>query len=75
MKVFNLIAPIEKNNHSGMYVGFFPSVPGAYTQAKTLDDLNIRMKEVLELCLETMSKKERNEIPEFVGTQQISVAV
>jgi predicted RNase H-like HicB family nuclease len=58
-----------------MYVGFFPSVPGAYTQAKTLDDLNIRMKEVLELCLETMSKKERNEIPEFVGTQQISVAV
>ena len=58
-----------------MYVGFFPSVPGAYTQAKTLDDLNIRMKEVLELCLETMSEKERNEIPEFVGTQQISVAV
>jgi predicted RNase H-like HicB family nuclease len=33
------------------------------------------MKEVLELCLETMSEKERNEIPEFVGTQQISVAV
>ena len=48
MKVFNLIAHIEKDNHSRMYVGFFPSVPGAYTQAKTLDDLNIRMKEVLK---------------------------
>ena len=35
----------------------FPSVPGSLSQAKTLDDLNIRMKEVLELCLETMSEK------------------
>lgn len=75
MKVFNLIAHIEKDAESGMYMGFFPSVPGAHTQAKTLDDLNIRMKEVLELCLETMSEQERNEIPVFVGTQQISVAV
>ncbi len=75
MKVFNLVAHIEKDSESGMYTGFFPSVPGAHTQAKTLDTLNIRMKEVLELCLETMSKKERNELPEFVGTQQISVAV
>ncbi len=46
MKVFNLIAHIEKDNHSGMYVGFFPSVPGAHTQAQTLDELNIRMKEI-----------------------------
>ena len=75
MKVFKLLAHIQKDSESGMYIGFFPSLPGAHTQAKTLDDLNIRMKEVLGLCLETMSEKERNEIPEFVGTQQISVAV
>ena len=75
MKIFNLIAHIEKDSETGMYIGFFPSVPGAHTQARTLDELNTRMKEILELCLESMSEKERNEIPEFVGTQQISVAV
>ncbi len=75
MKVFNITAHIEKDTETGMYVGMFPAIPGAHTQAKTLDALNERMKEVLGLCLEEMSEAERNEIPEFVGTQQISVAV
>ena len=29
-----------------------PGIPGAHTQAATLDELNRNLKEVLELCLE-----------------------
>lgn len=52
-----------------------PGIPGAHTQADTLDELTIRLKEVLELCLEEMSPDEIEMIPEFVGVQQIEVAL
>jgi predicted RNase H-like HicB family nuclease len=68
-------AHIEKNNDSGYYIGTIPAVPGAHTQAKTLDELTTRLKEVLELCFETMSDDEKKSIPQFVGTQQIAIAV
>jgi predicted RNase H-like HicB family nuclease len=68
-------AHIEKDNDSGYYIGTIPAVPGAYTQAKTLDELTTRLKEVLELCFETMSDDEKKSIPQFVGTQQIAIAV
>lgn len=68
-------AHIEKDNESGYYIGIIPTVPGAHTQAKTLDELTIRLKEVLELCFETMSDEEKKNIPQFVGTQQIAIAI
>jgi predicted RNase H-like HicB family nuclease len=68
-------AHIEKDSDSGYYIGSIPAVPGAHTQAKTLDELRIRLKEVLELCFETMTDDEKKNIPQFVGTQQISVVV
>jgi predicted RNase H-like HicB family nuclease len=45
-------AHIEQDIESGYFVGMIPSVPGAHTQAKSLDELTVRLKEVLELCLE-----------------------
>lgn len=68
-------AHIEKDAESGYYIGIIPNVPGAHTQAKTLDELSVRLKEVLELCFETMTEEEKKDIPQFVGTQQISIAV
>ena len=68
-------AHIEKDSESGYYIGNIPNVPGAHTQAKTLDELSVRLKEVLELCFETMTEEEKKEIPQFIGTQQISIAV
>lgn len=68
-------AHIEKDSESGYYIGTIPNVPGAHTQAKTLDELSVRLKEVLELCFETMTEEEKKEIPQFIGTQQISIAV
>lgn len=44
-----------------MYVAIVPSISGAHTQAKTLDELQKNLKEVLELCLEELGPKERNE--------------
>ena len=68
-------AHIEKDAESGYYIGIIPNVPGAHTQAKTLDELSVRLKEVLELCFETMTEEEKKDMPQFVGTQQISIAV
>jgi predicted RNase H-like HicB family nuclease len=68
-------AHIEKDTESGYYIGIIPAVPGAHIHAKTLDDLKINLKEVLELCLENMTPEEIKGIPEFIGTQQISVAI
>jgi predicted RNase H-like HicB family nuclease len=68
-------AHIEKDIDSGYYIGIIPAVPGAHTQAKTLDELSVRLKEVLELCFETMTDEEKRSIPQFVGTQQIAIAL
>ena len=72
MKTSKLTAYIEKDPETGLYVGI---VPGAHTQAETLDELNKNLKEVLELCLEEMSSEEVKLIPEFVGIQNIEVTV
>ena len=47
-KKFNLI--IEQDNE-GYFVGTVPELRGCYTQAKSLDELNKRIKEVIALCL------------------------
>ncbi len=66
-------AYIEKDPDSEYYIGMIPTVPGAHTQAKTLDDLSVWLKEVLELCFETMTDDEKKDFPQFIGTQQISI--
>ena len=75
MKVYEFTAQIEKDPDTGLYIGTIPNVPGAHTQAKTLDALNKNLKEVLELCIEEMTRKEIENIPEFVGFQQVRVSV
>lgn len=68
-------AHIEKDEETGFFIGTVPSVPGAHTQAKTLDELNLRLQEVLELCVAAMSEEEKKDIPHFIGIQQIAIAV
>ncbi|UCH92716.1 MAG: type II toxin-antitoxin system HicB family antitoxin [Candidatus Aminicenantes bacterium] len=70
-----LTAYIERDPETGLYVGIIPGLPGAHTQGETLDELYKNLKEVVELCLEEMSSEEKEQIPEFVGTQQIEVAM
>jgi predicted RNase H-like HicB family nuclease len=71
----NLTAYIERDPETSLYVGIIPGLPGAHTQGETLDELHKNLREVVELCLEEMSSEEKEKIPEFVGTQQIEVAL
>ena len=75
MKHYQFNAQIERDRDSGMYVAYVPSLPGAHTQAKSLDDLNINLKEVIELCLEELSDEELANLPEFVGMQQVMIDI
>lgn len=65
---------IEKDPETGLYVAIVPGIPGAHTQAETLDELRRNLKEVVELCLEEMDPEAKRQIPEFVGIQQFEVA-
>ncbi len=72
MKTFT--AYVEQDKETGLYIGIVPGVPGAHTQAASLDELQRNLKEVLELCLEEYRDKSEN-LPKFIGLQQIEVAV
>ena len=66
-------AYIEFDEESQLYVGVVPGVPGAHTQAASLDELRANLQEVLELCLEEQGEL-RARPPKFVGVQQIEIA-
>ena len=68
-----LTAYIEKDLETGLYVAIVPAIPGAHTQAETLDELQKNLVEVIELCLEEMDPESKRLLPEFVGIQQIEV--
>jgi predicted RNase H-like HicB family nuclease len=72
MKSF--IAYIEFDPDTNLYVGIVPGIPGAHTQAATLDELQKNLKEVIELCLEEYGD-ELSDLPHFVGLQHIEIAV
>lgn len=79
MTKYNFTAQIEKDIETGLYVGNVPTLPGAHTQAESLDELYNNLQEVIQLCLEAMSKEELKEIKQrrtnFFGFQRVSVAV
>lgn len=75
MKKIMATALIEMDPDTGLYVAIVPGIPGAHTQAKSLDELRKNLKEVVELCLEEMDVDTRKHLPEFIGIQQVEVAV
>ncbi|MBI5788439.1 MAG: type II toxin-antitoxin system HicB family antitoxin [Candidatus Schekmanbacteria bacterium] len=72
--MYKITGYIEKDPETGLYVAIVPGIPGAHTQAETLDELQRNLKEVVELCLEEMDAEDKKHLPEFVGIQQIEVA-
>jgi predicted RNase H-like HicB family nuclease len=63
---------IEKDADD-FYIATVPEIPGCHTQAKSLDELMLRTKEVLELCLEV--QKDTISPNKFIGIQKIAVMV
>jgi len=69
-----ITAYIERDTETGMYVAIVPTIPGAHTQAETLDELQRNIREVVELCIEEMDSESKARIPKFVGIHQVEIA-
>jgi predicted RNase H-like HicB family nuclease len=62
---------VIERDEDGFYVASVPALRGCHTQAKTLDTLMKRVREVIELCIEDGDRIDNS--LELVGIQQISV--
>lgn len=72
---YNFTAEIIRDVETNQFVGIVPGLPGAHTQASSLDQLYLQLEEVIKLCLQEMTDEEKKQIPQFIGIQNISVAV
>lgn len=70
MKAKRKFTVIIERDAGGYFVASVPVLRGCCTQAKNLDTLMERVREVIELCLED---GEEPDSLELVGIQQISV--
>ena len=62
---------IIERDAEGYYVASVPALHGCHTQAKSLDELMVRIREAVELCLEDPA--DGVESLDFVGVQKITV--
>ena len=68
IREFNVV--IEQDS-DGYFVASVPDLRGCHTQAKSLDALMKRIREVIELCLE--DEKGHRGSSNFIGVQRIRV--
>lgn len=68
-----------EQDEDGVYVASVPELPGCYTQGKTLEEVRKRIREAIELVLESDKdlKKEKIASPSvrsgFFGIEEITV--
>jgi predicted RNase H-like HicB family nuclease len=62
---------VVERDQDGFYVGSVPALHGCYSQAKSLDELMLRIREAIELCLEVQGAE--GEDLDFVGIQRVTV--
>lgn len=65
---FNVV--VERDSE-GYYVASVPALPGCHTQAKSLDELIVRIREAIELYLDV--EADQIEHLDFVGVQKVTV--
>lgn len=65
---------IIERDVEGYFIASVPTLRGCHTQAKSLDELMKRIKEVIELCLE-VEKDSIQEENDFIGVQKIAVEI
>lgn len=75
MKKYRFPVDIEQDE-DGIFVAKVPDLKGCHTQAKTMEELEKRIKEAIDLCLEVGYKGKEEEIPQnvFIGSYQLEVA-
>ena len=64
---------VERDPESGWLVGQVTELPGCYSQAQDMVELEKNMREAIQVYLETAQQGEIS--PQFVGLQRIEVAV
>lgn len=75
MKKYRFPIVIEQDE-DGIYVAKVPDLKGCHTQAKSLEELDKRVREAIDLCLSVEYKNKEEEIPQnlFIGSYQLEVA-
>lgn len=68
MKTYTAV--IERCPQARLYVGYVPGLPGAHSQAETMDELLNNLKEVITLISENGEPEVESE---FVGVQSITI--
>ncbi len=66
---FNIV--IEQDI-DGFYIASVPELPGCHTQAKSLDELNERIIEAIELYID-VDKDKLEKLNKFVGIQKVEI--
>ncbi|HUY15750.1 MAG TPA: type II toxin-antitoxin system HicB family antitoxin [Terriglobia bacterium] len=61
---------VIEQDEDGYYVASVPSLPSCYTQARTLEELTPRIREVIALCLAEQEAPRMK----FVALQQVEVS-
>jgi predicted RNase H-like HicB family nuclease len=66
---------VIEQDEDGIYIASVPELSGCHTQAETLDKLNRRIKEAIELYMEVEAEKAGERYLNFIGIQQVKVEV
>ena len=53
----SFVAVVERDQDTGLLVGYIPGFAGAHSQGATLDELNRNLREVVEMLLEDGESK------------------
>ena len=68
-----------EQDEKGWYVASVPELPGCYTQGRTLEQVRERIREAIELVLESDPDLKREKLhqpkatPRFFGVEDISI--
>lgn len=63
---------VVERDEDGVFVGTVPALKGCHTQARSLAELDKRLKEAVKLCLEAGERPLKQN--DFVGVHQIKVS-
>jgi predicted RNase H-like HicB family nuclease len=62
---------VVERDSEGWFVASVPALPGCHTQARSLDELMVRVREAIGLCLEVQGQS--GEDLDFIGVQRVTV--